>query len=332
MRNPNFFDGQFVSATTETEAFSQVSTGVAEILDSIFTTGVFNLDSASFTVSNLSLTCDLGDVAVLFEGGTLARAYGTTNGSTTSVYTLDLSSYVPSSGTATVYIIATQTSIGLNSSVISGPPPGNPDYDPTFTPYSGYLVYLDSLAITASLTAPVSSSGQFEIARLTLSQGITTLPSPSTDSGILAGVPDVTDWTSKQIVNAESITTLLGSYATKVFAEGTFEQSGNSYIVKFPNGFIIQGGRTTTGSGGQALVEFMEPFPTAVLSQYALESNATVNWGNGTFAASVGTGRQSTDIMRIYTTVTQVNVSGSNPTLTYFGGLPVTVDWIAFGF
>lgn len=124
----------------------------------------------------------------------------------------------------------------------------------------------------------------------------------------------------------------LDGYATEAFAEGTFYQSAGTWYWISPSGLIFQGGRASTGSGGQLILSFPYTFPNGILYQNAEESNAQTNWSNGTFAAMVGTSRQSNSLMRIYTTVMQTAASGNNPTLTYFGGLPVTVDWIAIGY
>lgn len=121
-------------------------------------------------------------------------------------------------------------------------------------------------------------------------------------------------------------------YATEAFAEGTFYQSSGTWYWISPSGLIFQGGRASTGSGGQLILSFPYTFPNGILYQNAEESNAQTNWSNGTFAAMVGTSRQSNSLMRIYTTVMQTAASGNNPTLTYFGGLSVTVDWIAIGY
>ena len=108
--------------------------------------------------------------AVVDANGILSQALGTTNGTTSSVYTLDFSSFVPSSGSVTVYITATTFSLSLQPYQVIGPPIGHPDYNPSFAPYTAYGETVDSLSITLSTTAP-NNQTVFELGRIVLTSG-----------------------------------------------------------------------------------------------------------------------------------------------------------------
>lgn len=213
MRTPTFYDGQFVSAASENEAFSAVSAGESDMLTALFTPGVSGTEKATFTLSGLTVTCDLAGVTILFGTGVLALPLGTSDGAVSSTYTVDVSDQVPSSGTSTVYLVATPVSVGSSSAIITGPPPGNPDYDPTFSPYSAYLLYRDSFALSATTTAP--SGAAIEIGRFSISQGATSLGTFDITQAARIGVSDVTEWSSAQIVNARTLTSKLSGYLTQ---------------------------------------------------------------------------------------------------------------------
>ena len=113
---------------------------------------------------------------IQFSSGVYAQAHGLVNGTDSSTYSLDFSSLVPGSGSATVYAVASAAQVGENPLQVVGPPPGHPDYDPTFTPTTDYTTTYDTLDIYATATAP-DGTGTIEIFRTVLTSGQTSIAS-----------------------------------------------------------------------------------------------------------------------------------------------------------
>src|SRR6185437_5782854 len=85
------------------------------------------------------------------------------------------------SGSQTVYCLSQVTTIGENLVTVVGPPPGHPDYDPTFNPFDFYNTRRDSLSITASTTAP-NNTTTFELFRVVLNAGQSIITSGQIDT------------------------------------------------------------------------------------------------------------------------------------------------------
>jgi hypothetical protein len=181
MRSPIFSPRQFLDPTTLNTSFSTVLNGVADAFGySTTSQGLLNPSALSFSSSGLNLTVTANPpFAILFGNGIVAPFLGMSSGSTTNSVTLNLSSYVPSTGSQTVYIIGTPIQISLDPTIIYGPPIGDPNYSTLFSPTQAYTTSAYSIGVSATTTAPNNSS-QMELGRLTLSAGATTLPAVDT--------------------------------------------------------------------------------------------------------------------------------------------------------
>jgi hypothetical protein len=181
MRSPIFSPRQFLDPTTLNTSFSTVLNGVADAFGySTTSQGLLNPSDLSFSSSGLNLTVTANPpFAILFGNGIVAPFLGMSSGGTTNSVTLNLSSYVPSTGSQTVYIIGTPIQISLDPTIIYGPPIGDPNYSTLFSPTQAYTTSAYSIGVSATTTAPNNSS-QMELGRLTLSAGATTLPAVDT--------------------------------------------------------------------------------------------------------------------------------------------------------
>ena len=182
MDTPQFTDGQFVNGSLLNGAFASAIANEKANSNEMHYPGLYNPSSLVFTPSSLVVQIQApSPFAVLFGSGSLAGAHGTTAGADTSTYSLNMASFVPGSGSQTVYILAEYTQIGENLVQVVGPPPGHPDYDATFNPFSFYTTQRDSLSIVGS-TAPADNVTSFELARITLSAGQNTITSGEIDT------------------------------------------------------------------------------------------------------------------------------------------------------
>lgn len=176
----NFTDPQFVDAVALNAAMSLLQGDFNLIGSSLHTPGVVNASALGFSPSLLVLTVTApSPFACLFGNGSLQNAYGTVNGQSTSTYIINCASFVPGSGSQTVYIVAAAGTIQQNFTPLPGPPPGHPDYTPTYNPFYAYLENQDSLNIFATTTAP-NNTTNIELCRFTLTAGQTSITGIST--------------------------------------------------------------------------------------------------------------------------------------------------------
>ena len=181
MQIPNFSQDQFLNAPTLNTSMGYIKNSLETSNKTFYTPGLLYSQDLIYTFNN-SLTISLNaspPFAVVDANGILSQALGTTNGTTSSVYPLDFSSFVPSSGSVTVYITATTFSLSLQPYQVIGPPIGHPDYNPSFAPYTAYGETVDSLSITLSTTAP-NNQTVFELGRVVLTSGQTAVTSVTT--------------------------------------------------------------------------------------------------------------------------------------------------------
>lgn len=181
MQIPNFSQDQFLNAPTLNTSMGYIKNSLETSNKTFYTPGLLYSQDLIYTFNN-SLTVSLNaspPFAVVDANGILSQALGTTNGTTSFVYTLDFSSFVPSSGSVTVYITATTFSLSLQPYQVIGPPIGHPDYNPSFAPYTAYGETVDSLSITLSTTAP-NNQTVFELGRVVLTSGQTAVTSVTT--------------------------------------------------------------------------------------------------------------------------------------------------------
>lgn len=180
MQTPQYADYQFVSATLLTGAETQTASSIQDITNNLFTAGLVNPTAITFNITGLVVSVTFGTNArVLFDNGIMAGGYGVTAGATDPIYAINLASFVPGTGSTTVYIAASAIQIGQQSTLITGPSPGHPDFDPQFTPFTFYDEQQDSVLVSA-ITSPPNNTTSIEICRVVLSAGEVTIPSVST--------------------------------------------------------------------------------------------------------------------------------------------------------
>lgn len=178
METPNYSSKQYIDAPSLNNAFGAVSGSLALLAGTFgFQGGLIHPDSLSLTPSGLAISVTApAPFGVLFPQSSgaaiIAQAHGTVQGQDTQSYSATFSGLVPASGSITAYLVATYAQIYQSATQIPGPPPGHPDYNPNFQPYTAYTLLTDSLAIATTSGVP-DNVATFELARTTLSAGAT---------------------------------------------------------------------------------------------------------------------------------------------------------------
>jgi hypothetical protein len=177
---PLFTADQYIDADSLNAAAADASGAIGIAMAGTLYPGLIYADSASFVVSGLSVTSTLTlPFGVLFSTGILSQAHGTVNGADTQSYVTNLSGLVPGgSGSITAFLVAAYQQIQQNSLAITGPPPGHPDFNPNFVPYTAYGTLADSLALSATSGTP-DNAATFELCRFTLTSASINLPAPN---------------------------------------------------------------------------------------------------------------------------------------------------------
>jgi hypothetical protein len=116
---------------------------------------------------------------VVFGTGDSVQAHGLVTNADTQSYSTTFSGVVPGSGSVTAYLLASLSSIQQNPFQVVGPPPGHPDYNPAFVPFTAYSTNVETIALNASTTAPDNLT-TFEICRFTINSGASALGTPNT--------------------------------------------------------------------------------------------------------------------------------------------------------
>jgi len=104
------------------------------------------------------------------SSGAVVRAHGTQTGTDTTSYSVDFTPLVPVSGSITAYLAATIAQIQQDPFPITGPPQGDPAYNPNFVPTVGYATNQYSVALAAA-SGGIDNVGTFELLRTTLTAG-----------------------------------------------------------------------------------------------------------------------------------------------------------------
>jgi hypothetical protein len=178
-------NGQFVDNVLLNTAITTIMGSMKSIGLRLHTYGLLNPTSMTITPASMVLTVQVpSPFMVLFGDGSLVAGHGGANYADSSTYTVNMAPLVPGSGSVTAYVVASKGTISQSLSTIIGPPPGHPDYDPTFAPYEFGLTAQDTLLVTGTTTAPDNST-TFELCRVTLSVG---------QSTITGGAIDKTHW------------------------------------------------------------------------------------------------------------------------------------------
>lgn len=181
MQIPNISDNEFLNVIAFNDLFSAVKTSLQEQNEGNMSPGLISPGTLAFSFSGLTVSVNAPlPFRIGFANGVLAKAMGTTDGQNTTNYSVDFSSFVPSSGSVVIYLLANTTPIQQDPYTIIGPPPGHPNYDPNFAPYLAYSTLDDSLNIFASTTAPDDKT-TFELGRVTLTAGQTAITSIDTN-------------------------------------------------------------------------------------------------------------------------------------------------------
>ena len=171
MQTPNYSSKEYLNAASANAAAAAVSGSLGLAGRSYLTPGLISPESAVISTTGLVAGVSLpAPFAVLFPDGVLAGAHGTQTGADTQSYTFNFASLVPASGSVTAYLTVSEIQIQQQPYQVIGPPPGNPDYDPTFVPYTAYAVTVDSVAVSGATSFGANS---FELAHTTLAAGAT---------------------------------------------------------------------------------------------------------------------------------------------------------------
>jgi hypothetical protein len=187
MQKPVFSNEQFLSSSVLNTGVENTIDSVRDVSGILFNPGLVNQSTLAFTFNgNLTVTLNAQlPFAALYGDGTLAHAYGITNNSTSTVYSLNFSSLIPSTGSVTAYVVSQKAEIGQNQYIVSGPPVGHPDYSQSFVPYYAYAETLYSQNIFTTLTAPDNIT-YLELGRTTLSAGQTIISTIDTSFQVQA--------------------------------------------------------------------------------------------------------------------------------------------------
>jgi hypothetical protein len=187
MQKPQYSDNEFLSQSQFNATANLVENSLTDIGTALHTPGLVAASNLSFTYSGLNITVTAPlPFRALFSDGTLASANGTTDGSTIDNATVDFSALVPASGSITAYLVATKSTVQQNAFQVIGPPPGHPDYNPNFAPYTAYSEVQDTLVFTATATAPNNTDTLF-IASTVLTAGQTAITASSVTGQQRAG-------------------------------------------------------------------------------------------------------------------------------------------------
>ncbi|MDE2233353.1 MAG: hypothetical protein KGJ90_04450 [Patescibacteria group bacterium] len=231
MQNPQFSPKEYLASTSLNTAYAQVSGNVGLLASLALEQGsLLYPDYLTLTVSGLVLNISApAPFSVMFPGGAISQAHGTLGGQDTQSYSVNFSSFVPSgAGTITAYLVASYAQIQQNAIQITGPPPGNPDYDPTFVPYTAYTTLTDTISFSATSGVPTSTTP--EICRFSLTSGIVTLPTPNLSNQRRAAV-----------IPARSITQLSANTALTASNAGRELQATAACVLTLPTAASVNG-------------------------------------------------------------------------------------------
>ncbi len=183
MRRANYGNGQFVDQFVFQTSSDLGRTSLSTFLSGAYRPGILNASQLTVAPSGsspvLTLTAAPG-FAVLFGNGIYGELAGTANGVNNNSITLDFTSFIPTTGTATVYVSATTQPLNTNAANVVGPPLGHPDYNPNFSPYVLYSQIWDTLLIQVlSSNTTIDNVAVVELFRVVLSPGMVTIPASS---------------------------------------------------------------------------------------------------------------------------------------------------------
>lgn len=180
MKYPSFVSNEFIDQNALNNAFGTVSGAVAGLGAVTLSPGLYRPDAIVFSSAGLTLTSVLNlPFAVVFGTGDYVNAHGIVTNADTQTYSTSFSGVVPGSGSVIAYLLASNSSIQQGSYQVVGPPPGHPDYNPAFAPFTAYAQNVETLLLQASTTPPDNLT-TFELCRFTLATGASGLATPNT--------------------------------------------------------------------------------------------------------------------------------------------------------
>lgn len=188
---PSFTDPQFLDANGVgglNAAMGVVSGAIAGAGSGTWAVpGLIAPEAMTVSFSGLVATVGLPQPwGLIASSGTVVRAHGTQTGTDTTSYSVSFASLVPGSGSLTAYLVATITQIQQNPFPITGPPPGDPAYNPNFVPTVGYATNQYSVSL-AAVSGGINNTSSFELFRTTLTTGQSTITSYNTVGQVRAG-------------------------------------------------------------------------------------------------------------------------------------------------
>lgn len=312
MKTPVYTRYEYVDATAFSLAASQLVGNVGLLGDAAVIGGLFNNDSMTTSSSGLVLTVNLpAPFGIINNAGAVAQAHGTVTNQDTSTYTVNFASFVPGTGSQTVYLIATLGTINQDPYQVVGPPNGHPSYVANFVPFTAYATTVDTLTVSATLTPP-NNTTNFELGRFTLATGAVSLPTLNTTFQILAAplpimnIVSVTSNTALTVANAG-----VGQRADVANLTFTLPDAGVANAYEFT--IIARAGPTTLQrSTSGNLIYGVGNDPSAGATSVVIPQGCSVT------VASDGTAYQATASNEPIGTTNLVNVAvgGSNITLT----------------
>lgn len=182
MQNEVFYSDEFITSQILNQDVQNNINNFQSLTIGHGSPGLISPTAISYSVSGLNISVSLpSPFQVLFGTGILAGGYGNINGAINSTYNTSFSGVVPAPGfpAVTAYLVCTYTQIQQNPIVFIGPPPGHPDYNPNYQPYTAYTQTVDSINVFCTV-APPDNSTSFELLRCTLTSGSTGLGTTTT--------------------------------------------------------------------------------------------------------------------------------------------------------
>ena len=185
--DPQFLDangigGMNLAETTVSGSIASAGSGAWAV------PGLLAPETMTVSFSGLVATVGLPKPwGIVASSGAVVQAHGALTGTDTTNYSVSFASLVPASGSLTAYLAATITQIQQNPFAITGPPQGDPAYNPNFVPTVGYATNQYSVALGAVSGAVIDNVSTFELFRTTLVSGQTTITTYNTVGQARAG-------------------------------------------------------------------------------------------------------------------------------------------------
>lgn len=179
IKYPVFTDPQFVDASGVgglNAAVGTVSGSIGSVGLGVWATpGLLAPESMTYAGSGLTANVTLPPpFGIVTSGGVVVRAHGVLTNADTQAYAVSFSGLVPGAGSITAYLAATINQIQQNPFLITGPPPGHPNYNPNFVPITAYANQVYSLTL-AAVSGGIDNVTTFEVFRTTLTAGQSSL-------------------------------------------------------------------------------------------------------------------------------------------------------------